>query len=50
MVANPSRLPPSPMVIYTGADRSFTGLQIPLTTLYAMLDMRSWFSQITHVY
>lgn len=29
------------MVMYTGADRSLTGLQRPFTTLYAMLETRS---------
>lgn len=43
LVAKPSRFPPSPMVIYTGADRSFTGVQTPFTILYAILDIRFWY-------
>lgn len=33
LVARPSRFPPSPMVIYTGADSSFTGWHLPFTIL-----------------
>jgi len=43
LVAKPSRFPPSPTVIYTGADWSFIGVQMPFTTLYAMLETRSWY-------
>jgi hypothetical protein len=40
-IAKPSRFPPSPIVMYTGADRSLTGMQLPFVMLYATLDMRS---------
>lgn len=39
-VDKPSRFPPSPTVKYTGAFRSFTGVQRPLVMLYLMLDTR----------
>lgn len=41
LVAKPSRFPPSPMVMYTGADSSFIGVQIPFTILYATFETRS---------
>jgi hypothetical protein len=42
LVAKPSRFPPSPMVMYTGADWSWIGAQIPFTILYAIFETRSW--------
>jgi len=47
LVAKPSIFPPSPMFMYTGADRSFTGAQIPFTILYAIFETRSWHKHIT---
>ena len=49
LVANPSRFPPSPIVMYTGADWSRIGLQIPFTMLYAMFDTRSCRKQAVSV-
>lgn len=41
LLARPSMFPPSPMVMYTGADWSLTGEQSPFMMVYAMLDTRS---------
>ena len=43
LFAMPSMFPPSPIVMYTGAERSFTGPQWPFTMLYATFEIRSWY-------
>lgn len=40
LVVKPSMFPPSPMVMYTGADWSCLGMHRPFTMLYSMLDTR----------
>ena len=40
--ARPSMFPPSPMVMYTGAEGSFTGVLSPFVMLYFTFDMRSY--------
>lgn len=46
MVAKPSMFPPSPMFMYTGADSSSFGVQIPFVILYAIFETRFWYKQI----
>jgi hypothetical protein len=41
LLARPSMLPPSPIVMYTGAEGSFTGALSPSVMLYLMFDILS---------
>lgn len=47
---SPSRFPPSPIVMWTGADWSLTGSHKPLLMLYAMLDILSCINIIKHAH
>lgn len=44
LLAKPSIFPPSPMLIYTGADWSCIGVHLPFTMSYATLDTRSCYN------
>lgn len=41
-MVKPSRFPPSPIVMYTGAEASFLGLHPPFTILYSTFDILSY--------